>query len=126
MTAFRLAGLGVLLALGTAPVFALTPAVHTVDWYRTHQTEREAELKACQNDHSLDNQAECRNALSGAHAALADSFAASMPTKEPEADPAYYGHDAGMIAMTLSMCSRHEAPPSWCKAAQTASDNRTR
>jgi hypothetical protein len=114
LTAFRLAGLGVLLALGTAPVFALSPAVHTVDWYRTHQTEREAELTAC------------RNALSGAHAALADSFAASMPTKEPEADPAYYDHNAGVLAMTLTMCSHQQAPLSWCKAAQTASDKQTR
>jgi hypothetical protein len=126
LTAFRLAGLGVLLALGAGPAFALTPAVHTVDWYRTHQTEREAELTACQNDHSLDNQAECRNALSGAHAALADSFAASVSTKEPEADPAYYDHNAGVLAMTLTMCSHQQAPLSWCKAAQTASDKQTR
>lgn len=114
-----------LLALSTSPVFALKPAQHTVEWYRTHQHEREAILRTCQNDHSMDNEAECRNALSGAHAALADSLA-TTPGKDPEADPAYYEHDAGIIAMTLAMCSRHEAPPSWCTAAQTASDNRTR
>jgi len=122
LTAFRLAGLGVLLAMGTAPVFALSPAVHTVDWYRTHQTEREAELTACQNDHSLDNDAECRNASSGAHAALADSLVA--PNKaDPEADAAYYGHDGPLIAMTLAICARNGAPQSWCKAAQAASAN---
>ena len=125
MNVFRLAGLGVFLALSTSPAFAIEPARHTTEWYRTHQHAREAVLQTCQNDHSTDNEAECRNALSGAHAALADSLV-TTPAKEPEADPAYYEHDAGMIAMTLAMCSRHEAPPSWCKAAQTASDNRTR
>ena len=114
------------LALSTSPAFAVEPARHTVEWYRTHQHEREAVLQTCQNDHSTDNEAECRNALSGAHAALADSFAASMPTKEPEADPAYYDHNAGVLAMTLTMCSHQQAPLSWCKAAQTASDKQTR
>jgi hypothetical protein len=122
LTAVRLAKLAVLLTLGTSPAFALTPAVHTVDWYRTHQTEREAELKACQNDHSLDDDAECRNALSGDHAALADSFV-TAPSKEPEADPAFYGRNGPLIAMTLSMCARNAAPQSWCAAAQTASAN---
>jgi len=122
LTARTLAGISALLALVSGAAFALSPAVHTVDWFRTHQAEREAELKACQNDHSLDNQAECRNALSGAHAALADSFLASQPN-EPEADPAYYEHDAGLIAMTLAACDRNGAPPSWCAAARTASAN---
>ncbi len=125
MNVFRLAGLAAVLALSTSPAFAVQPARHTVQWYRGHQHEREAMIRTCQNDHSMDNAADCRNALSGAHAALADSLA-TTPGKDPEADPAYYGHDAGMIAMTLAMCSRHEAPPSWCTAAQTASDNRTR
>ena len=109
----------------TTPGFALNPAQHTVEWYRTHQREREAILRTCQNDHSTDKEAECRNALSGAHGALADSLVTTKK-QDPEADPAYYEPDAGMIAMTLAMCSRHEAPPSWCKAAQTAFDNRTR
>ena len=125
MNVFCLAGLGAFLALSTSPAFAVEPARHTVEWYRTHQQAREGVLRTCQNDHSSDNEAECRNALSGSHAALADSLV-TAPAKEPEADPAYYERDAGMIAMTLAMCSRHEAPPSWCKAAQTASDNRPR
>ena len=122
MTARRITGLAALLALASGAAFALSPAVHTVDWFRTHQTEREATLKTCQNDHSLDNQAECRNALSGAHAALADSFATKQ-LNEPEADPAYYGHDGPLIAMTLAACARNGAPPSWCDAARTASTN---
>lgn len=120
MNAFRLAGLGVLLVLSTRPAFALKPAQHTVEWYRTHQHEREAVLQMCQNDHSADNEAECWNALSGAHAALADSLMTAR-AKEPEADPAYYGHNGPLIAMTLSMCARNAAPQSWCTAARTAS-----
>jgi hypothetical protein len=125
LTRVRAIGLGVLLAVIAIPAFAVVPAQHTVDWYRSHQQARENVLRTCQNDHSTDNEAECRNALSGSHDALADSLVTSR-TKDPEASPAYYEHDAGMIAMTLAMCTRHEAPPSWCKAAQTASDNRTR
>jgi hypothetical protein len=120
---FRVAGLGVLLAITASPAFAVEPAQHTVDWYRTHQQARESVLRTCQNDHTHDDAADCRNALSGAHAALADSLVTTGET-DREADPAYYEHDAGMISMTLAMCSRHEAPPSWCKAAQTASDKR--
>jgi hypothetical protein len=122
LNVFRLAGLGVLLALSTNPVFAVEPAQHTVEWYRTHQHEREAILRTCQNDHSADNEAECRNALSGAHAALADSLVTTGET-DREADPAYYEHDAGMIAMMLSMCANGGVPPSWCSAARTASKN---
>jgi hypothetical protein len=121
----RAVGLGVLLAMTANQAFAVEPAQHTVDWYRTHQQARENVLQACQNDHAHDDTADCRNALSGAHAAVADSLV-TTPATEPEADPAYYGHDAGMIAMTLSMCARHAAPPSWCQAAQTAAANRTR
>jgi hypothetical protein len=122
LNVFRFAGLGVLATLSTSPAFALKPAQHTVDWYRTHQHERKAILQTCQNDHSTDNEAECRNALSGAHAALAGSLVATG-TKDPEADPAYYEHDAGMIAMMLSMCANGGVPPSWCSAARTASTN---
>ena len=118
----RIIGLGVLLAITAPPAFAIEPARHTVEWYRTHQQERESVLRTCQNDHSYDDSADCRNANSAAHAALADSLATTA-TKDPEADPAYYGHDAGVIAMTLSMCSRNAAPPSWCAAARTASAN---
>ena len=121
MTARRIAGLAAFLALASGAAFALSPAVHSVDWFRTHQTEREATLQTCQNDHSLDNQAECRNAMSGAHAALGDSLLASQPP-DPEATPAYYDHNAGALAMIMTMCTRNEAPQEWCKAAQTASD----
>ena len=122
MNVLRLAGLGALLALSTSPAFALTPAQHTVEWYRTHQHEREAILQTCQNDHSADNEAECRNALGGAHAALADRLVTTGET-DREADPAYYEHDAGMIAMMLSMCANGGVPQSWCTAARTASTN---
>jgi len=125
LTRVRAVYLGVLLAVTASPTVALEPAQHNVDWYRTHQQAREDVLQSCQNDHTRDDTADCRNALSGSHAALADSLV-TTGTKDPEADPAYYGHDAGVIAMTLSMCARHAAPPSWCKAAQTASDNRPR
>ena len=120
MTRYRTVGVSVALAMITTPGFALNPAQHTVEWYRTHQSEREAILRTCQNDHSTDREAECRNALSGAHGALADSLVTTK-NQDPEADPAYYGHDGPLIAMTLAICARNGAPQSWCSAARTAS-----
>ena len=111
-----------LLAATAVPAFALERAQHTVDWYQTHQAERESVLKMCQNDHSYDNSADCRNATSAAHGAVAESLAKAEKS-DPEADPAYYGHDAGVIAMTLSMCSHSAVPASWCQAARIASAN---
>jgi hypothetical protein len=119
---FRIAGLSLLLAITASPAFAAEPAQHTVDWYRTHQQARESVLRTCQNDHTHDDAADCRNALSGAHAALADSLATNKK-QDPEADPAYYGHDGPLIAMTLAICARNGAPQSWCTAARTASAN---
>jgi hypothetical protein len=119
---FRTLGFGALLAMAAQPVFAVEPAQHTVEWYRTHQQERESVLRTCQNDHTHDDSADCRNANSAAHAALADSLATTGGT-DREADPAYYEHDAGAIAMMLSMCANGGVPPSWCAAARTASAN---
>jgi hypothetical protein len=115
-------GIGVLLAMTAHQAFAIEPARHTAEWYRTHPQERESVLRTCQNDHTYDDSADCRNALSGAHSSLADSLA-TAGTQDREADPAYYGHDAGMIAITLSMCASGGVPPSWCAAARTASEN---
>jgi hypothetical protein len=119
---FHAVGLGVLLAITANQALAVEPAQHTVDWYRTHQQARENVLQACQNDHAHDDTADCRNALSGAHAALADSLATTGGT-DREADPAYNGHNGPLIAMMLSMCARNAAPQSWCTAARTASAN---
>jgi hypothetical protein len=119
---FRTLGFGVLLAMAAQPAFAVEPAHHTVEWYRTHQQERESVLRTCQNDHTLDGSADCRNANSASHAAVADSLA-TTGGKDPEADPAYYEHDAGAITMMLSMCANGGVPPSWCAAARTASAN---
>jgi hypothetical protein len=123
MMRLRVVGMVAVLAVTAAPAFALERAQHTVDWYHTHQAERESVLKMCQNDHSYDNSADCRNATSAAHAAVADSLTSRTGKPDPEADPAYYGHDGPMIAMTLAMCSRNRAPPSWCDAARIASAN---
>ena len=122
MTRVHAAGLALLLAMTANHAFAVAPAQHTVDWYRTHQQARESVLETCQNDHTHDNSADCRNATSAAHGALADSLATTGGT-DREADPAYYEHDAGMIAMTLSMCANGGVPDSWCTAARTASAN---
>jgi hypothetical protein len=116
----RIIGLGVLLAVTASQVFAVEPAKHTVDWYRTHQQDRESVMRACQNDHTYDDSADCRNAASADHAAAADSLT-DPGRKDPESDPAYYEHDAGMIAMTLAMCANGGMPASWCSAARTAS-----
>ncbi len=120
MKRFRAAWVAALLAMMAAPAFAIERAQHTVEWYRTHPQERESVLKTCQNDHSFDNAADCRNATSAAHAVVAESLSPRTDKPDPEADPAYYGHDAGAIAMTLSMCSRGGVPQSWCQAARTA------
>ena len=111
-----------LLAITASPAFAVEPAQHTVDWYRTHQQARESVLRTCQNDHTHDDAADCRNATSAAHGAVADSLATTKK-QDPEADPAYYGHDGPLIAMTLAICARNGAPQSWCTAARTASAN---
>jgi hypothetical protein len=122
LTLVRAAGLGVLLAMTANQAFAVAPAQHTVDWYRTHQQARESVLRTCQNDHTHDNAADCRNAASAAHGALADSLATTGET-DREADPSYYGHNGPLIAMMLSMCANGGVPPSWCSAARTASTN---
>jgi len=121
---FRAVVAGVFLAMTASHAFAAEPARQTVDWYRTHQQARESVLQACQNDHTQDNAADCWNATSAAHGALADSLAPSGEA-DREADPAFYEHDAGAAAMMLSMCSRHAAPETWCQAARTASTNRS-
>jgi hypothetical protein len=118
----RITWIGALLAVAASQTLAVEPAQHTVAWYRTHEQARENVLQACQNDHTHDNAADCRNALSAAHGATADSFAVTG-AKDPEADPAYYGRNGPLIAMTLSMCARNAAPQSWCSAARTASAN---
>ena len=124
MTPVHAVGLFGLLALAANQAFAIEPAQHTVAWYQTHQQARESVLQACQNDHAYDDKADCRNALSASHGAAADTLAgAAAGAKDPESDPAYYGHNGPLIQMTLSMCSRNSAPQSWCQAARTASAN---
>jgi hypothetical protein len=113
------------LAMAGSSAHAVQPARHTVTWYRTHARAREEMLGLCQNDHIYDNQADCRNALSAAHGAIADSLELSE-SQDPEATVAYYGHNGPLIAMTLSLCSRHQAPTAWCQAAQAASANLNR
>jgi hypothetical protein len=118
----NLAALTVFMAIPMVSALAVQPARHDVAWYRAHTNERTSMLAMCQNDHSYDDAADCRNANSAAQGAAGDSVN-TMVTGDPEADPAYYRHDAGVIAMTLSMCARNAAPKSWCQAAQTAKDN---
>jgi hypothetical protein len=118
----RIIGLGALLAVTASQAFAVDQAKHTMEWYRTHQQDRETVLRTCQNDHTYDDSADCRNASSAAHTALADSLATTGET-DREADPAYYGHNGPLIAMMLSMCANGGVPSSWCSAAHTASAN---
>jgi hypothetical protein len=94
-----------LLALTASTAFAVEPAQHTVAWYRAHREVRENVLRTCQNDHSHDDDAD-------------SLLTAAAP--DPEADPAYYGHNGPLIAMTLAICARNGAPQSWCLAARTA------
>jgi len=99
---------------------ATAPARHTVEWYELHKQARQDMLRTCQNDHSLDPMADCLNATSAAHGALADSLASSTPS-DPEADPAYYGKNRRSIAIMLSLCDHNAAPQTWCSAAHNAS-----
>ncbi len=101
---------------------AAQPARHDVTWYRAHAEARTSMLATCQNDHSYDDTADCRNANSAAHAAFADSLDAAS-AKDPEADPAYYQHNAGILGMTLAQCSHGQAPAAWCAAARSATKN---
>jgi hypothetical protein len=114
--------LAFVVATGTTFAYAIEPAKHTVDWYQAHPQARDSVLATCQNDHSFDDSGDCRNAQSASHAAAADSPTPAS-TGEPEADPAYYGRDGSLIALTLAACTHHQAPASWCKAAHTASAN---
>lgn len=108
--------------VGATSAYAVQPAAHTVDWYRTHQQNRDRVLATCPNNNSFNESGDCRNAQNASHAALADSLGFSGST-EPEANPAYYGRDGSMIALTLAACLHNQAPPSWCKAAKIASTN---
>jgi hypothetical protein len=119
---FRITRISAILAVAASPALAVEPAQHTVAWYRAHEDARESTLRACQNDHSHDDSADCRNALSAAHGATADSLTTTGRT-DREADPAYYGHDTGMITMMLTMCADGGVPQAWCSAARTASAN---
>lgn len=112
----------VVVALGPTQVHAVQPAKHTVDWYRTHQQDRNIVLTTCQNDHSFDDSGDCRNAQSASQGAAADSLT-TMKTQDPEANPTYYGRDGSMIAITLAACAHNQAPKAWCQAATTASTN---
>ena len=111
-----------LLATPMLSALAEQPAQHDVAWYRTHAEARTSVLATCQNDHSYDDAADCRNANSAAHAAAGDSLDAAS-AKDPEADPAYYRHNTGILAMTLAQCSHGQAPAAWCAAARSATRN---
>jgi hypothetical protein len=124
LTPLRAVGLFGLLVWTANQALAVEPAQHTVAWYQAHQQDRENVLQACQNDHAHDNKADCRNALSASHGAAADTFAgAAAGAKDPESDPAYYGHNGPLIQMTLAMCNLPGARQSRCQAARTAQTN---
>ncbi len=114
-------------AIGAISAYAVQPAAHTVDWYRTHQQNRYRVMATCQNDHSLDGSGDCRSPQSASHGALADSPTGdNSANSDPEATVAYYGKNGGLIAMVLNMCARQgaaRAPEAWCKAATIASAN---
>src|ERR1700689_3938152 len=116
---FRITRISAMLAVAASQTLAVEPAQHTVAWYRTHEHARESVLQAYQNDHSHDDTADCRNALSAAHGATANGLATTGGT-DREADPAYYGHDTGMITMMLTMCANGGVPQAWCSAGGPA------
>jgi hypothetical protein len=107
----------------TRPSLALEKAQHTVSWYGAHTSQREAVLRACENDHTYDEDADCRNANSAAHDAVAKTLNSAATKSDPEASQSYYGHNGPLIAITLSACARKQAPEDWCQAARAARAN---
>ena len=59
----------------------------TVDWYLAHEDERHRVWQLCANDHALDLDPDCRNALSAEKGAFAKQMRDSVP-------PSFWDDDA--------------------------------
>lgn len=113
-------GAGALFALCTlaAPsAKAATRAEHTVSWYAAHPVTRNAILRRCNDDRSLDSNGDCQNAT-----AAARTFGTAVP------DDSAFNHSVDtyrkndvLRRMTLGMCTTNPPPPAaWCQAARQA------
>ncbi len=128
----RIVGLTVLLAgaalggsvlpAGAAP----TPADHPVSWYVAHPADRQNVLRTCNDDRSLDNNGDCRNATAAAAKSASynlegqDAFAA-------EATVTPYRVNGALRTMVLSACKTNRPPPkTWCEAAGEAQNELTK
>jgi hypothetical protein len=60
---------------------------HTVDWYLAHEDERHRVWRLCANDHALDLDPDCRNALSAEKGAFAKQMRDNI-------DPKFWDDDA--------------------------------
>lgn len=99
---------------------AASRAEHTVGWYVAHAAEREAILRRCNDDRSLDQNGDCQNATAASAQTAApgwngpDAFAAWN-------SPALYRQNGAARAMVLGGCTTNRPPPAaWCRAARQA------
>ncbi len=115
---------GAVLGAGSAAI-AAPKANHTVSWYGSHPTERNAVLKECNDDRSLDPSPDCKNATAAAAAAgFKGTTAGQGDAFAQNEDPNYYRKDPMSRDLILSACTTNRPPPaSWCKAAQEAKSN---
>lgn len=64
---------------------------HTVDWYASHEAERQRVLQTCANDHALDDEPDCKNADAGERAvalkAIQEKLQRDMSKLEGEPEP---------------------------------------
>jgi hypothetical protein len=123
---YRIVGLIVLLAgaalggsvlpAGAAP----TPADHPVSWYVAHPTDRQNVLRTCNDDRSLDDYGDCRNATAAA-AAAGDESPNGKDAFSTQNTVAGYKTNGFLRGMILGACKTNRPPPeAYCEAAREA------
>ena len=103
-------------------VSVVAPAcAHDVAWYRDHDTEREAVIRACRNDARYARTAECANAEQGQTAAWSRQLQRRDATLSGDLyDPRYYAGDGLVLQRTLNECNTRPifVTPGMCEAAR--------
>ena len=109
--------LSALAVLAAPSAKAATRAEHTVRWYAVHPAERDALLRRCNDDRSLDSNGDCQNATAGARTFDRDDAGDSAFNHSVE----MYRQNDPVRRMTLALCARApKSKDSWCQAARQA------
>lgn len=120
LTRVGAAALSALSTLAPPSAKAATRAEHTVSWYVAHAAERDAILRRCNDDRSLDGNGDCQNATAASAQTAVPGWAgpdAFATANSPEV----YRKNNALRAMTLSACNTNLPPPAaWCRAARQA------